>query len=698
MRFKHRPLTLTMKLVLGSVIVSNAAQAQPNEPESQGIPVILITALGIDENANRIVAPFSVLDKKALFERGGTLGDLLNGLPGVHADTFGGGASRPVVRGQTSPRVKIMSDSSSLLDASDISPDHAVTADPLLAGRVEVLRGPATLLYGGGAIGGVINMLDNKIPTVMPANGVDGTVGLRGNSVADERARALSFTGRVTNSFAVHAETSFREVDNYKVRGWEEDRVNGTFADSSNSSVGASWIGKNGYLGLAYSIRDDEYGLPGHNHEYESCHPHGSLLHCGAHEEAGEEHDHDEEAHAQVPLIDLDSKRIDLRGEYNNPMPGIHRIRVRGNHTDYEHHEIEEGIISTTFRNEGFEGRIELDHAPVFGWHGVVGAQFADTKFSAIGAEAFIPETHSESFGVFAVEHYELNDEWHLEAGWRHEKQEHRPVNDPRNRPTFEGSATSFSGAIIWAFDDVHTLAVTLSESQRLPHAQELYARGIHMATNTYECGAIPHPLTCGALENNARLRKEEGSNIDLALRRHSGDFTYSVNVFSNNVDNYFYARTLDQFEDFRLIKYTQQDAEFRGAEAEVSYQFSENMAVSVFGDYVRAEFASGGNLPRISPRRLGGRINALIGTLDAAIEYYHVATQDDIASYEVATPGYDMVNATISFSPFGDEKSEIFMRANNLLNEEVWNHSAFLANVVPQAGRNVSAGFRYNF
>lgn len=168
MHLNLRPLTLATKLIIGSVITGNATLAQESQTSTDEIPVILITALGVDENANRVVAPFSIMNSRELFERGGTLGDLLNGLPGVHADTFGGGASRPVIRGQTSPRVEILSDSSALLDASDVSPDHAVTADPLLAGRVEVLRGPATLLYGGGAIGGVINILDNKIPAVMP--------------------------------------------------------------------------------------------------------------------------------------------------------------------------------------------------------------------------------------------------------------------------------------------------------------------------------------------------------------------------------------------------------------------------------------------------------------------------------------------------------------------------------------------------
>ncbi|HWK53091.1 MAG TPA: TonB-dependent receptor [Hyphomicrobiales bacterium] len=706
MFFNRQAPAFAVKLTLASAIAAAPAlalaQSRPAPPADESIPVIVVTALVVDENADKIVAPFSILDNEKLFERGGTLGDLLNGLPGVHADSFGGGASRPVLRGQGAPRVKVMSDSSALLDASELSPDHAITADPLLANRVEVLRGPATLLYGGGAIGGVVNVLDDKIPTFVPEDGLDGFVSLRGNTVASEEAAAASFTGRLADNFAVHAEGSWRNVDDYKSKAWDEPRVDGTAAENTNTSVGASWVGERGYLGLAYSYRSDDYGLPGHNHEYEGCHPHDATLHCGSHEEEDEhdhDHDHDHEHEHEAPVVDLDSRRVDLRGEYRDPFAGIHRIRLRASHTDYEHHELEEGEIATTFRNKGYEGRIELDHAPLWGWHGVVGGQLADTEFSALGEEAFVPRTQSDLWGLFAVEHLELNDNWHLEAGARYERQRHKPIDDPRGRPAFDGSATSFSAALIWAIDDAHTLAITAARAQRLPQPQELYARGIHIASNTYECGAIAHPLTCGGLDNNAPLSKESSNNIDIALRKHSGDLTYSLNVFHNQVDDYFYARTLDRYEDFRLIKYTQQDAEFTGAEAEVGYRFTDNFAASVFADYVRARFDDGGNLPRISPLRAGTRLNLeLQNGVGAELEYFHVATQHDIADYETATPGYDMLNLSLAFDLFDDARYQLFLRASNLLDEEVWSHSSFLASVVPLPGRNLSMGVKVNF
>src|SRR5690606_2323061 len=360
-----------------------------------------VTALAVDEDANKIVAPYSILDDQQISQRGSaTLGELLNGFPGVHADTFGGGASRPVVRGQTSPRVKVLSDGTSLLDASDISPDHAVTADPLLAHKVEVLRGPATLLYGGGAIGGVVNVLDNKIPESLPEQPVEGFVALRGNTVASERAGAVSATARLGDQFALHVEGSTRDADDYQVSRWEEDHVPGTFSESHNASIGASWIGERGFFGLAYSYRDDEYGLPGHSHEYEGCHPHGSTLHCGAHDhehedehdhghehedDHGHEHEHDHTHGEHAATAHLRSKRLDIRGELRDPFTGFTNLRFRGGYTDYQHDERDDGALGTTFTNQGYDGRLELSHQPLGGWDGVIGIQASRYDFASFG-------------------------------------------------------------------------------------------------------------------------------------------------------------------------------------------------------------------------------------------------------------------------------------------------------------------------
>jgi iron complex outermembrane receptor protein len=705
MKFKKTPLSLAITFLAGgsSLLLSGVSFAQTGNSAQSTIPVteIRVTALGIDESADLIVAPFDVIDRDELLNRAGTLGDLLNGLTGVHADSFGGGASRPVIRGQTSPRTKILSDGNSILDASDVSPDHAVTVDTLLAQRIEVLRGPATLLYGGGAIGGVVNVLDDKIPTAVPEKGYEGFAALRGNTVADEKAGAISLTGRATDNLAVHFESSMRDADDYQAADWDEPQVDGTFAENNNTSFGASWIGERGYFGMAYSYRADEYGIPGHSEEYLGCHPEDDELHCDDdHDDHHDDHDddHDQEEHA-VPFVDLNSKRVDMRGEYMNPFAGINKVRFRASSTDYDHTEFEEDEVGAVFGNKGYEARLEFDHAAVMGWQGLFGIQVSDSTFKNGGEHVFMPTVDSRSTGLFVVEHYQLSEGWHFEAGARYDRQNHRPVDDARNRPSFSDSAFSYSAAAIWNISADTILSLTYAHAQRLPHAQELYARGIHVASNTYECGLIAHPLTCGGAANNQDISKETADNFELGLRKVEGPLTYSLSLFRNQVDNYIYARTLDQYEDFRLIKYTQRDAEFTGYEAEIGYRFNDALSASLFSDYVRVGLSVDDRLPRIPPRRIGGRVDTVLGNgYSAELEFYRAAKASRVASFETAQPAYDMLNLSANYS-FGDSgRYNLFLRGSNLLDEDVRNQSSFIADVVPMPGRNISAGFRLGF
>lgn len=693
----HSPLSSAIALgLLASGLAATTAHAEAAPPSASTLDTIHVT--GMAEDASKVASPISVISAERIQQGGGNLGEVLDGLPGVRVDSFGAGAGRPVIRGQTAPRVKVLSDSSAVLDASDISPDHAVTVDPLLGERIEVLRGPATLLYGGGAIGGVVNVLDNKIPERLPENGLEGRLLIRGNTVADERVGAASISGQVGQHLVLHAEGSYKDADNYRAPDLDESRVDATFSRSKNGSVGASWVTDNGYVGVAYSYREDDYGLPGHNHKYEGCHPHGSALHCGSHEHgAGEDHDHEHD-HEHVAAINLTSKRYDLRGEYRDPFAGISRVRFRANYTDYSHDEVDGEEVTTTFANKGYDSRVELEHVPLGAFSGVFGIQHSDTEFSATGVEAFLPTVDTRSNGVFLVEHVEVNDQWHFELGARHEWLKHQPRGDVRNRPAFDDTASAFSGAAIWSFTPDTSLTFSLSRSQRLPHAQELYARGIHMATNTYECGLLPSALTCGGTANDAGYDKETSKNAELTLRKSEGPLTYSLGVFANNVDNYIYARTLDQYEAFRLIKYTQADVEFRGVEAELGYQFTDAVSATLFGDRTRARFADGGgNVPRIPAARFGGRVNWALGAFDTELELYRVNRQRDIADYEVESPSYDMVNLTVAYT-VPNTNAQVFLRGTNLADEQVWNHASFLASTVAQPGRNVSLGFSYRF
>ncbi|SSW71495.1 putative TonB-dependent receptor [Achromobacter veterisilvae] len=675
---------LACALILAAPAVQ--AQTETESASARTLAPITVSAnpLGLDLNSTTL--PASVLEGDALIEqRTGTLGETLKNLPGVNSDTFGAGASRPVIRGQTAPRVKVLSDGSEVMDASGISPDHAVTVEPLLAERIEVLRGPATLLYGGGAIGGVVNVVDKKVPTAVPEKGIEAEAELRGATGTKERSGAVGITAG-QGQFAVRVEGMKRRTSDYDVPDWPGGKLEGSYSESSQGSVGMSWITARGYVGLAFTHLESEYGLPGHNHEYEGCHPHGTHLHCGGHDhddgDEDEDHDHDHE-HGGVPYVKLRSNRLDLRAEYQDPFAGFEKIRLRGGLTDYQHDEIEGGEVGTRFKNKGYDLRLELQHKPIAGWRGVIGLQNAYSDFSADGEEAFLPRSKTRSNGLFVLEEYQLND-WRFELGAR---QDWQRISPSGGAPRSSLSGTSFSAAAIWDFAPQYSVALSLSRSQRLPTAQELYADGVHIATNTYELG-------------NPDLGRETSHNIDLTLRKHSGDTTFSASVFHNRVKNYIYANTLDRYEDFRLIEYAQRDAEFTGVEGELRHQFTPVFSAAVFGDYVRGKLTGGdGNLPRIPAARAGLRGNVKWGQWSGGVEYARVFSQKDIAAYEDSTPGYNMVNAVVAYrGQYGATRYEVYLRGTNLLNKLAYNHASFISSVAPLPGRSVLLGVRMTY
>ena len=659
-------------------VLAGAASADPVPLEE-----VVVTADPLGRSGADIVSSVAVLTGDELIQRrASTLGDTLAGIPGVNSDTFGGGSSRPIIRGQTSPRVQILSDGAGLMDASQVSPDHAVTGETLLLQGVEILRGPSSLLYGGGAIGGAVNLIDKKIPTSVPIDGGQGEAEVRFGSGDGERAGVVGVTAG-TGNFAARIEAAARRTRDYDVADWTEDRLDGSFNKTWTATLGLSWIGENGYLGAAYTEQRSKYGLAGHSHEYEGCHPHGSSLHCGGHGhgEDDHDHDHDHEDEHEVPVVDLVSKRFDLRGELRNPIQGIERIRFRGGRTDYQHQEKEDGEVATTFTNAGQDGRLEIQHSPIAGFRGVVGAQASRSDFAAVGTEGFLPKTRTDSRALFLLEEY-VAGPLKFEGALRQEWQDAKGVG----RTPTDHNPFSASAAVSWTFLPGYAASLSVARSQRAPNVQELYARGVHFATNTYDIG-------------DATLAKETAKSIELSLRKTRGATTFTANAYRYDYDGYIYAQTLDQYEDFRLIRYAQDDARFTGVEGEIRHAFTPSISAGVFGDYVRAKLHDGGPLPRIPAGRLGvrGGYHNYGWSVDA--EYFRVFDQDRIAAFETKTPGYDMLNATVAYDfRTGGFDNQIFVRGTNLLDELALNHASYLTNVAPLRGRNFVVGLRTAF
>lgn len=668
------------------------AFADEHAVQAQQLSTIQVQVHPLEQTAADFAVADHIVNQQQLAERPATIGDALAGELGVSSNQYGAGSSRPVIRGQDGPRVKVLQHASEPADVSALSPDHAVTVDPVLAKQVEIIRGPSTLLYGAGAVGGLVNVTDQKIPAQMPANGYEGRAGLRYNSGSDEKLASAGVTAALGGQFAVRVEGSKRKANNYIAPDYfhdhdgeleKERRVDNTFAEGQTVNVGGSWIHDRGFVGAAYSSRQDKYGLPGHSHEYEDCHPHGDELDCHAHGPApapGHGHVHEEE-HAG-PWVDLKSERYDVRTELAEPFAGFQKLRAHASYTDYQHDEKEESAVMTAFKSKGYDARVELAHQPAAGWEGVIGAQYNQQKLDISGEEALMNPSKTQKWSLFGLEHRQFGDV-HVELGARADQQK---IDIDSAQKDFDDYAISYSGAASWDFAPDYKLSLSASHQERLPLAQELYAKGKHFATNTYERG-------------NQNLGAEKSNNLELGLHYEADRLDYHVHAYHNWYDSYIYAATTDRHENFRLVDYTQDKAKFYGIEAETGYALSDSYKLSIFGDYVRGKI-DGENAPRVPAGRLGAKVNAgFAGGWSGTAEYSHVFKQDEFAAYEQETAGYNMLNLGLAYagkySQAGDYR--VYFNANNLLDNQVYSHASFLSNI-PQTGRNFTVGVEFGF
>lgn len=685
MSFHKNLITLSIFAVIAPAVF--AEEQRPN----QQLETIKLQAHPLVQSAADFAVADQVIDHKKLAQGGVTIGDALAGELGVSSNQYGSGSSRPVIRGQDGARVKVLQHASETADISTLSPDHAVTVDPILAKQVEIIRGPSTLLYSAGTVGGLVNVTDNKIPTQMPEKGYEGQVGLRYNSGSDEKLASSGATVALADQVALRVEGSKRDANNYIApdyshEGEKERRVDNTFAEGETVNVGLSWIHDRGFSGISYSNRQDQYGLPGHSHEYEDCHPHDNELFCGDHtghvlDHDG--HDHDEEHdHAAGPWVDLKSERYDFRTELSDPFAGFQKLRAHASYTDYKHDEIEENSVMTNFKSQGYDARLELVHNPVANWEGVIGAQYNQQKLDISGEESLLDPTKTQKWSLFALEHKQFNDV-HVELGARLDQQK---IAIDSNKKDFDDYGFSYSGAVNWEFAPSYKLSLVGSHQERLPLAQELYANGKHFATNTFERG-------------NENLSAEKSNNLEFGLHYEQDKFDYHVHVYHNWFDNYIYAATTDKFENFRLVDYTQDKAKFYGTEAQASYALTDAYKLSVFGDYVRGKIDSE-NAPRVPAGRLGTKVDANFDDHWSGLaEYYHVFNQNKITSDEQETDGYNMLNLGVSYAGQYAKNNDyrVYFKANNLLDQQVYSHASFLSNI-PQVGRNFSVGLEFGF
>lgn len=653
------------------------AVAAADEQEVQ-LETIVITADPFSRTADRLTQPTEIIGGEELERRrAATLGETLEHAPGVSTTDFGRGAGRPVIRGQGGPRVLMLENGLGTTDASDVSPDHDVGVDAAHAEQIEILKGPATLLYGSGASAGVVNVVDGRLPDAWEEGAAAQLRSAYGLN-ADERSVAGRASYGLRGGMQLGLDGAWRDAGDYD--GEDGRRVRNSDVEKKSGAVSAArFWGERGSIAASAGRYETTYGLPVEERAF----------------------------------IDLEQDRFDLEARLREPVAGWESVALRAALGDYEHTEFEApGEPGTIFRNDQSELRVEAVHAPFAGLTGVIGVQRRGRDFRAIGEEAFTPSTDSRSLGVFLLERAPTAF-GSVELGVRLDRDHHDPRDVLRAERRF--APVSFSGGALFELSERYHIKLYATRAERAPAVEELYAFGPHLATASFERG-------------DADARTERAHNLEVVLDRHGDALSWRVNLFAQRTADFLHAREVDAglnadgsgagasdgiadrvdesgaFDpegELLLLDYTAGDARFWGGEGEVSYAWRRGPTrwrARVFGDLVRGRLDDGGgDLPRMTPPRLGAGLHARRGPWGASIDFTRVMRQSRTAALETRTDGYGLLSADLDWTvPAPGGSLTLFLRGRNLLDEDARRHTSFIKAVSPLPGLNVVAGMEW--
>ncbi|WP_031568264.1 TonB-dependent receptor [Rheinheimera texasensis] len=730
-QFAHRNLHL------------NVPEAGLNNVELRLAPTLLevidVKASPLHASATESALPVTVLSGEQLkMQQASTLGDTLKNQVGVHSNFYGSVASSPIIRGLDGPRVLITQNGLDAGDASRVGPDHSVASEAGTAEQIEVLRGPATLFYGSGAIGGVVNVVDERVPT---RRDTQANWQLERQSVNNEKLAAAAGQTSV-GDVALYADAFWRDQDNYKIPGVAETgsdeaaggRVANTDAEGKGGTLGASYLLPNGFVGLSVGRLERQYGIPGHSHGGHD------------HEEEGAEH-----AEERV-FADLEQDRVQLHSQLNFSGGPLAQLNVKAGYTDYQHAEIEGGAIGTTFKNRSDEARLELLHREWLDWRGGLSLHYKHSDFAAVGDEAFTPPSTQEMLAVGWMEERHFGPlllqtgarlervtlkadqvllpelAAHAHDGSEHDDHDHGGDQLIRTFAVDQNfKPYSLSAGLVWEYQDGYNAALSLSRSGRAPSAAELLSFGPHIGTNAYEIGALfrlnptQDPHQAFAL-NKDPVDLEVSNNIDLTWRKYSGDVALILNAFYNQVDNYYYQQNTGLFAEdghdhadhaeaehadeahdhsgeLPVYLFRAADVTLHGFEAQLIWQFAPAWRWTQQVDYVRARLDAGGDLPRTPPLRLQSALSWQSAAFSAELRYSHYSKQDKVETLESATGSYNLLDANVSYYlDLFDQQLAVYLKGQNLTDEDARVHTSFLKDKAPLPGRSIGLGIRGEF
>ena len=653
---------------------------------------IIVTG-AFQRNRNDVLSGTSVLTGDALIrEVRPTIGETLARQPGVSATSFGPNASRPVLRGFQGERVRVLTDGIGSFDVSNTSVDHAVAINPLTADRIEVLRGPSALLFGSSAIGGVVNVIDSRIPRRVPDEPVHVEATATYGSAANERSASSAVDVPLSNQFVVHFDGSYSKTGNLDTGGYiltpdlrrqaaaSADPDIAALADLRGklpNSAARNWevaggfavINEGGNIGISVNHIDNVYGVP-------------------------IRYSLDPDVEAEAVRLAVKQTRADVRAEINADGNLIDKIKFRAGYADYKHNEIDEnGNIGTTFLNNSFESRLEIVQANRGGWEGAVGGQFLLRDFNVIGDEKFLPQNNTQQFGLFTLQSVDFG-KVKAEAGARYEYSvlNARADADLGNGP-IRRTFNSYSGSLgaSYALTPDIRIGISGSHTERAPSAEELFPNGPHAGTQAFEIG-------------NPDFTKEKSWGLEGSLRGDIGAANFSLSGFYSWFNNYIYDVQTGAIQDnLPVFQFQQADAHYYGFEAEASATLARlgnyDLKANGVADYVRATINSVGPVPRIPPLRLLGGIEAASDALTARVEAEYSTKQDRVSPLETPTDSFTLVNASLTFKPFGaGTNATLIASANNIFDVVARRHASFLKDYAPLPGRDIRLTARVSF
>lgn len=646
------------------------------EAQEQRVEEVVVTSTALHENPLDVAQPTSVISGDELHRQvAASLGETLSGELGVSSTYFGPAASQPVIRGLGGYRVQILQDGAAALDASSLSQDHAVSIESVVSQQIEVIKGPAALLYGSGAAGGLINVVTSRIPNEI-REPIAASAEFRGDTAMDERTGALSVDGGA-GLFAFHGDYFNRETDDVDIPGFAQsaafrqellaageepdnvrERLPNSASEASGGALGASLVGDRGFAGISWNRYESAYGIPVE----------------------------------ETAFIDMRQERIDAKGEWDPDGTWLDTLHASGAYSDYTHTEFEAPAEpGTVFAQKAYEVRIAADHHWSSDWRGTLGAQYVDTDFAALGEEAFVPGSLTRALSLFAFEERHFDDVT-LELGARAENQSIDPANDALR---YDDTAINLSAGFVFKLHADHSLAVNLTRTQRHPQAAELFANGAHLAAGRVELG-------------KATLNMETALTADVSLRATGEALRWTITAFYNDYDDYIYLNPTGATshegaaEPLPIYEYLQAPAKLYGYEAELIVPLlgenGHDLELRLASDYVRGQLDNGENLPQIPPLRFGAGLHYEANAWHLGIEAFRNTKQEDVIANELPTDAHTLVNLDVSYRwPLGRKDALLFARVTNLLDEDARLATSPLKDIAPLPGRSVHIGARVN-